>query len=89
MQGAPWLKATLVRTAAFTLNQIAALPTKDPTSGFRMFSRRVIEQDRGRVRPGILLQHRNAGEGAPAWAGALARCRRSGSSASTALADFG
>ena len=44
MQGAPWLKATLVRTAAFTLNQIAALPTKDPTSGFRMFSRRVIEQ---------------------------------------------
>ncbi len=44
MQGAPWLKATLVRTAAFTLNRIAALPTKDPTSGFRMFSRRVIEQ---------------------------------------------
>lgn len=44
MQGAPWLKATLVRTAAFTLNCIAALPTKDPTSGFRMFSRRVIEQ---------------------------------------------
>jgi len=44
MQGAPWLKATLVRTAAFTLNQIAALPTKDPTSGFRMFSRRVIER---------------------------------------------
>jgi len=44
MQGAPWLKATLVRTAAFTLNQVAALPTKDATSGFRMFSRRVIEQ---------------------------------------------
>jgi glycosyltransferase involved in cell wall biosynthesis len=44
MQGAPWLKATLVRTAAFTLNHFAALPTKDPTSGFRMFSRRVIEQ---------------------------------------------
>lgn len=44
MQGAPWLKATLVRTAAFMLNHIAALPTKDPTSGFRMFSRRVIEQ---------------------------------------------
>jgi dolichol-phosphate mannosyltransferase len=44
MQGCPWLKAVLVRTAAFTLNQVAALPTKDPTSGFRMFSRRVIEQ---------------------------------------------
>ena len=44
MQGCPWLKAALVRTAAFTLNHVAALPTKDPTSGFRMFSRRVIEQ---------------------------------------------
>jgi len=44
MQGCPWLKAILVRTAAFTLNHVAALPTKDPTSGFRMFSRRVIDQ---------------------------------------------
>lgn len=44
MEGCPWLKAALVRTAAFTLHNFAALPTKDPTSGFRMFSRRVIEQ---------------------------------------------
>ena len=44
MEGCPWLKAVLVRTAAFTLNRIAALPTKDPTSGFRMFSRRVIDR---------------------------------------------
>jgi glycosyltransferase involved in cell wall biosynthesis len=44
MQGCPWLKAVLVRLAAFTLNHVAALPTKDPTSGFRMFSRRVIDQ---------------------------------------------
>jgi dolichol-phosphate mannosyltransferase len=44
MQGCPWLKAILVRTAAFTLNHVAALPTKDPTSGFRMFSRRVIDE---------------------------------------------
>jgi dolichol-phosphate mannosyltransferase len=44
MEGAPWLKDRLVRTAAFTLHYIAALPTRDPTSGFRMFSRRVIEQ---------------------------------------------
>jgi dolichol-phosphate mannosyltransferase len=44
MQGCPWLKAALVRTAAFTLHYFAALPTKDPTSGFRMFSRRVIDQ---------------------------------------------
>ena len=44
MQGCPWLKAGLVRTAAFTLNRVAALPTKDPTSGFRMFSRRVVDE---------------------------------------------
>jgi dolichol-phosphate mannosyltransferase len=44
MKGCPWLKAILVRTAAFTLNHVAALPTKDPTSGFRMFSRRVIDE---------------------------------------------
>src|ERR1700761_1593807 len=44
MQGCPWLKAVLVRTAAFTLYHFAGLPTRDPTSGFRMFSRRVIER---------------------------------------------
>ena len=44
MQGCPWLKAILVRTAAFMLHHLAALPTKDPTSGLRMFSRRVIDQ---------------------------------------------
>src|SRR5579872_6277687 len=44
MQGCPWLKAVLVRTAAFILHHFAALPTKDPTSGFRRFSRRVIDQ---------------------------------------------
>jgi glycosyltransferase involved in cell wall biosynthesis len=44
MQGCPWLKALLVRTAAFSLYHCARLPTHDPTSGFRMFSRRVIDQ---------------------------------------------
>ena len=44
MQGCPWLKAVLVRTAAFTLHHLALLPTRDPTSGFRMFSRRVIDR---------------------------------------------
>ena len=43
MEGCPWLKAALVRSAAFTLHRIARLPTHDPTSGFRLFSRRVIE----------------------------------------------
>ncbi|MFA6265792.1 MAG: glycosyltransferase family 2 protein [Pseudolabrys sp.] len=43
MVGCPWLKATLVRTAAFTLYHVAGLPTHDPTSGFRLFSRRVVD----------------------------------------------
>jgi glycosyltransferase involved in cell wall biosynthesis len=44
MRNCPWLKASLVRTAAFLLHYLAALPTRDPTSGFRMFSRRVVDQ---------------------------------------------
>jgi hypothetical protein len=44
MRNCPWLKAALVRTAAFLLHYGAALPTRDPTSGFRMFSRRVVDQ---------------------------------------------
>jgi hypothetical protein len=52
MVGCPWLKAMLVRTAAFTLYYLARLPTRDATNGFRLFSRRVIddieiESDRG------------------------------------------
>jgi len=43
MVGCPWLKAILVRTAAFTLYYGARLPTRDATSGFRLFSRRVID----------------------------------------------
>lgn len=42
MVGCPWLKATLVRVAAFTLHHFARVPTRDATNGFRMFSRRVI-----------------------------------------------
>ena len=44
MEGCPWLKAALVRSAAFMLYYFARLPTRDPTSGFRLFSRRAIEQ---------------------------------------------
>lgn len=44
MEGCPWLKAVLVRAAAFTLHHIARLPTHDATSGFRLFSRRVIDR---------------------------------------------
>jgi hypothetical protein len=52
MVGCPWLKAVLVRVGSFTLHHLARLPTRDATNGFRLFSRRVIdevvvESDRG------------------------------------------
>ncbi len=43
MEGCPWLKAVLVRSAAFALHRVALVPTFDSTSGFRLFSRRVID----------------------------------------------
>jgi dolichol-phosphate mannosyltransferase len=44
MVGCPGLKAVLVRLANFSLHHIARLPTHDASNGFRLFSRRVIEQ---------------------------------------------
>ena len=44
MERCPWLKAVLVRTAAFLLYHFAQLPTRDPTSGFRLFSRHILDQ---------------------------------------------
>jgi dolichol-phosphate mannosyltransferase len=43
MVGCPWLKATLVRSANFTLRHVARLPSTDASNGFRLFSRRVID----------------------------------------------
>jgi dolichol-phosphate mannosyltransferase len=52
MVGCPWLKALLVRAGNFTLYHLARLPTRDASNGFRLFSRRamdeiVIESDSG------------------------------------------
>jgi dolichol-phosphate mannosyltransferase len=44
MVGCPWLKAMLVRAGNFTLYYLARLPTHDASNGFRLFSRRVIEE---------------------------------------------
>ena len=44
MQGGPWLKSVLVQVAAFTLYRLANLPTRDATNGFRLFSRRVLDE---------------------------------------------
>jgi glycosyltransferase involved in cell wall biosynthesis len=44
MVGCPWLKAVLVRTGNFTLHHLGRLPTRDATNGFRLFTRRVVDQ---------------------------------------------
>lgn len=41
--GYPFPKNFFVKAAAFTLYHVARLPTKDPTNGFRLFSRRVLD----------------------------------------------
>ncbi len=43
MEGCPWLKALLVRGSAFLLFRLAGVPTHDPSNGFRLFSRRVLD----------------------------------------------
>ena len=43
MVGCPWLKATLVRSSAWALHALARVPTHDPSNGFRLFSREVLE----------------------------------------------
>lgn len=52
MVGCPWLKSVLVRMGNYTLHHLARLPTRDASNGFRLFSRRVmdeiaVESDRG------------------------------------------
>ena len=44
MEGCPLLKAVLLRSAAFTLHRLAKVPSHDATNGFRLFSRRTLEQ---------------------------------------------
>ena len=60
MVGCPWLKAVLVRAASFTLYHVARLPTHDSSSGFRLFSRRVLDEIEIEFRARLLLQHRAA-----------------------------
>jgi glycosyltransferase involved in cell wall biosynthesis len=43
MVNCPLLKQILVRSAAASLFWLGRIPTHDPTNGFRLFSRRVIE----------------------------------------------
>jgi glycosyltransferase involved in cell wall biosynthesis len=44
MIGCPPLKAALVRAGNFTLHQFARLPSTDASNGFRLFSRRALDE---------------------------------------------
>jgi SAM-dependent methyltransferase len=44
MKGCPFPKAFFVRAASFTLHWLAGVPVHDASSGFRLFSRRVIDR---------------------------------------------
>jgi glycosyltransferase involved in cell wall biosynthesis len=44
MVGCRWYKALPLRVAAFTLHHLARLPVHDPTNGFRLFSRRLLDR---------------------------------------------
>jgi glycosyltransferase involved in cell wall biosynthesis len=44
LERCPLVKAVLLRSTAFIMWRIARVPTRDATSGLRLFSRRVIDQ---------------------------------------------
>lgn len=46
MKGCPWLKAFLVRSAAFTLHHLARIPAHDASNGFRLFSLKLLRKVR-------------------------------------------
>ena len=88
MVGCPWLKALLVRTAAFTLCYVARLPTRDPTNGFRLFSRRVIDGIAIESDSGFCYSIELLVKVPPARAGRSRKCRRNGSSGSRGASRF-
>lgn len=45
MVGCPWLKAILVRSAAFTLRHLGRLPINDPTNGLKLYSGTLLKRE--------------------------------------------
>jgi len=43
MEGCSFMKSILVRIASLTLNRLAKIPIKDSSNGFRLFSRRLLD----------------------------------------------
>ena len=44
MKNCPLLKSILVRTASFTLYFLSSIPVRDASNGFRLFSRKLLDQ---------------------------------------------
>ena len=44
MTGCPFIKSLLVRTASTTLYLLSSIPVKDASNGFRLFSRKLLDQ---------------------------------------------
>ena len=44
MKGCPLIKSVLVRLASSTLYLFSSIPVKDASNGFRLFSRKLIEE---------------------------------------------
>ena len=44
MKGCPLIKSILVRTASFTLYHLSSIPIKDASNGFRLFSRKLLNE---------------------------------------------
>tara|TARA_B100000963_G_scaffold361213_1_gene395555 strand:+ start:4943 stop:5641 length:699 start_codon:yes stop_codon:yes gene_type:complete len=43
-EGAPFIKRLIVKFVSFTLSNFTTLATKDPTNGFRLFSKSIVEK---------------------------------------------
>lgn len=44
MKGCPLLKSILVRSASFTLHTFSSIPVRDASNGFRLFSRKLLNE---------------------------------------------
>lgn len=44
MKDCPFLKAAIIRVSAWSLNRLAGVPTADASNGFRLFSRRLLQE---------------------------------------------
>ena len=44
MKGCPLIKSILVRSASFTLYHLSSIPIKDASNGFRLFSRKLLNE---------------------------------------------